>query len=407
MDAKKIRYFYLLNSFLILLFMGTSFAWSIFATSLESYFGWTRANTSLAFTLNTVFFTVGNICGGMLSNKLSYKNIVRVAACLIAGGFLLTTRINSLWQLYFTYSMLCGGGVGIGYNAIVSALPLWFPEKSGFTTGILLTGYAFSTSILGPFSQWIINGYGWKTAFSVLALIVFVVMLAGSLNLRTPSSEEALQFPVMKRTINQAEKDYTTDEMLKTSAFWLYFFARIVSTGIGLTIFNHLVPAIREFFPSEKVLAIAALSLVSLCNGLGRLIWGFFYDRFGVSWTVRLIAFVYLFGMAILVLAMNVKMPLLFVLAGCILVFCFGGNAGTLPAVSRGLFGSKHFSMNYSLINSSALISSFIPTIIGTLQTQNGTYRQAIYVLLIMAVGGCFVSAAVKDGAKQKAASTL
>jgi OFA family oxalate/formate antiporter-like MFS transporter len=250
-DVKRIRYFYLVNSFILLLFMGTSFAWSIFASPLETHFGWTRADTSLAFTLNTVFFTIGNIFSGTLSSRISDRNIVRLSACLIASGFLLTTQIHSVWQLYITYSMLCGGGVGVGYVAIVNALPLWFPDKSGFITGILLTGYALSACILGPFSQWMISMYNWQAAFTILAVMVFIVLITGSINLRGPSAEEAARLPSVPGTAVRAaaEKDYSAAEMLKTSAFWLYFLSRVVSTGIGLTIFNHLIPRRTGIFP--------------------------------------------------------------------------------------------------------------------------------------------------------------
>jgi chromosome segregation protein len=56
-----------LNGFILLLFLGTSLAWSVFASPLEKAFGWTRAETSFAFTLNTVFFTLGSVITGILS----------------------------------------------------------------------------------------------------------------------------------------------------------------------------------------------------------------------------------------------------------------------------------------------------------------------------------------------------
>jgi hypothetical protein len=104
--------------------------------------------------------------------------------------------------------------------------------------------------------------------------------------------------------------------------------------------------------------------------------------------------------MILFVLFMNLRLPLPFVFAGCILIFCFGGNAGILPAVSRGLFGNKFFSINFAIVNVSSVIAAFIPTVIGIMQTQNQTYRQAIYVQLIISVAGCFISAPVKDHVK-------
>ncbi len=104
------RYLYLLNGVLVLLLLGVGYAWSIFVGPLEAWFGWSRTQTSLAFTLNLIFFAVGVIVCGMMSKRLRYERIAQIAGLMLAGGFLLTTRVTEIWQLYITYSMICGTG---------------------------------------------------------------------------------------------------------------------------------------------------------------------------------------------------------------------------------------------------------------------------------------------------------
>lgn len=147
MELLKKRWIYVVNGVVILLFMGCSYAWSVFVVPLEYSYGWSRSETSLAFTLNLIFFSIGSIMVGIFSKKLSFSTILKIAAVMISIGFFTSSFVERVELIYLTYSFLCGCGIGAGYSCVISSAPLWFPEKSGMITGILLMGYALSTAI--------------------------------------------------------------------------------------------------------------------------------------------------------------------------------------------------------------------------------------------------------------------
>lgn len=149
MNLLKKRWLYIFAGFAVLLFMGCGLAWSIFMVPIEAQFGWSRSETSLAFTINILCFSVGSILTGILSKNFSYSTLLKLSAIMMGVGFLLTSMIGSIWQLYITYGLIVGTGIGLGYNCVISACPLWLPEKSATATGLLLMGYALSTAILG------------------------------------------------------------------------------------------------------------------------------------------------------------------------------------------------------------------------------------------------------------------
>ena len=91
------RYLFLLNGVLLLLLLGVGYAWSIFVGPLESWFGWNRTQTFLAFTLNIIFFAVGVTICGILSRRYHYERIAQFSGIMLAGGYLLTTRITEIW----------------------------------------------------------------------------------------------------------------------------------------------------------------------------------------------------------------------------------------------------------------------------------------------------------------------
>ena len=92
------RYRYIMIGFATLLFMGVGLAWSIFVVPVETLFGWTRAQTSLVFTINILCFSVGSILAGILSKHFKYQHILKLAAILIALGFILSGSVKEVWQ---------------------------------------------------------------------------------------------------------------------------------------------------------------------------------------------------------------------------------------------------------------------------------------------------------------------
>ena len=48
---------------------------------------------------------------------------------MMAFGFFCASLMNSVWQLYISYGVLVGVGIGLGYNCVISACPLWLQEK--------------------------------------------------------------------------------------------------------------------------------------------------------------------------------------------------------------------------------------------------------------------------------------
>ena len=160
--------------------IGNCYAWSIFVGPLENAYGWTRMQTSLAFTILMVGFSGGSLLAGILAKKIGFSKISMIASLLVGGGLVATAFTSSISVLYVTYGVLAGLGIGMIYNTIVSVIPLWFPDKKGMVTGLLLMGYALSTSILSPICQWLLVSFGPKTTFLTFGILDFVVFLLGS-----------------------------------------------------------------------------------------------------------------------------------------------------------------------------------------------------------------------------------
>ena len=100
----------------IQLCLGTLYAFSVFRNPLIEQFGWTITETSLAFTICLVFFTITMVFAGFWQDKVGPRLVGSVGGILLGLGCLLASQTNSLMTLYLAYGVIAGSGVGLLRN---------------------------------------------------------------------------------------------------------------------------------------------------------------------------------------------------------------------------------------------------------------------------------------------------
>lgn len=368
--------------FLVLLFMGVSLAWSVFVVPIENYFGWSRSQTSLAFTVNIIFFALGSVAAGSLSKRFSFGVMLKAAAVMLFAGFFLASRMSAVWQLYLGYGILVGAGIGMGYNCILSAIPMWFPEMSATATGALLMGYALSTAVFGPILNSMIGSVGILTAFLALAAVCGAGVLVFGTFIRIPTFDEMNELPQYDRSKDKKSRNVITADMVKLPLFWVYYLMTVAMPGIGVAMINHNSPILTEVLGTSASFAAVVVSLVAVCNGLARFGFGFVFDRLGVKTSaisVSVITAVAILGIFLGVTSQN---AMVYIASICLLLVGFGCNATMTPSMIRELFGHRTFSLNYSVLSTDSMLTAFYPTIVGSLRTASGSYTLPLMVLV-------------------------
>lgn len=150
-----------------MVFLGLIYARSVFVRPLENEFGWLRSETSMIFSISMVGLCVGCLIAGFTARKISPRIIMIISAVLISCGFYLASQVETLNGLFLRYGVLCGVGVGLGYNAIMGSVLRWFPDMQGILSGILLMGFGFGGSIFGSVAVWMMDAMGWRKTFVI------------------------------------------------------------------------------------------------------------------------------------------------------------------------------------------------------------------------------------------------
>ena len=390
----KFRLGYGITGFILLIFLGMIYAWSIFIRPLEAEFGWLRSQTSLIFTISMIGFCVGNLAAGQITPKTSPKVSILIAAVVIGIGFIASSFTSSLPWIYISYGVACGFAVGIGANTILSTTLKWFADRQGVASGALLMGFGFGSMVLSPFVTMLLNTIGWRKTFFVLGIIFSVLLVIGAMIIKNPSKEfsEALVEKARKNNVISS-KDFETKEMLRTPSFWL-FFAWVILIGAGsLALISNAVPAASDILvvtmgEAEAVMAAtAAMGMISTFNGLGRLAFGVIWDKKGYKVSLFIISAAYGISMAACAAATMMLNISLLVVGFIILGMTYGGSMSATSAMIGSFFGTKYYSINYACATCNLIVAASIgPTLIGWLRTSSGSYLSSFLVILGLSI---------------------
>lgn len=381
MEAKsKARWAYLIVGTVMFLFIGLLYAWSIFRAPLsELYASWTTMELSMVFTISMTFFCLGGFFSGMIIKRASGRVVLIVAAALLFIGFFLVSRLSEspqtgYIQMCVFYGVISGTGVGMAYNAVLSIIARWFPDKPGMASGILMMGFGFGGMILGSVVSYMIGQSGVFKTFELLAIIIAAVMIVGMLILR----EKKLPAAGAGSAQAAAPASVKPKDMLKSATFWLLFVWLVISNSAGLLVINSAA-TIAVAFGAPAVLGL----LVSVMNGGGRVLFGTLLDKWGRKRGMTTNSIALVIAGAVLVFGALTQSAVV-VLVGMLLTgLSYGGGPPTTSTVILKLFGPEHYSINFSIGLTTLIPAAFIgPLVSGALQESSGGGFQSTFIMV-------------------------
>lgn len=390
---KKIRWGYLVMGVVLLLFLGLIYAWSVFRAPLEQEFGWSKSQTSITFSISMMMFCLGGLVSGIITGKKGTRfTLICCAACLFLG-FTAASRISTLPGIYITYGGFCGFGVGLGYNATISTMMKWFPDKQGLVSGITLMGFGFGGMLLGTLGASLITSLGWRTTFFIFAVAFAVITLLGAFLMKTPADEFIAAASAGSRQ-QDAVEEIDWKEMLKRRNFWLIFIWAVILSAAGLALINESATFAANFTGGDLTRAAALAGIVSIANGVGRVVSGQLFDSFGYRVTMFFISIVYLASAGVLFLTLKTgSIPVL--IAGFLLVgLAYGGCPPTNSAFTAYFFGRKNYALNFSIVNLNLIAASYLGPLLG-----GGSFPRIFTNIIIFAVIGFVLTLLVRKPA--------
>ena len=368
--------------------LGAVYAWSVFRVPLAKRFGWSISEVTLTFTISIFVLGVAAFFGGLWLNRKGPRIVALTGGFLYgAGVFLASFSDHKLWWLYLTYGVIGGIGVGFSYIVPVAVLVKWFPDRRGLITGIAVGGFGAGALITAPVATRLIQNVGVLSTFAYLGVAyLFVTVVSGYFMQNPPEGWKPESWPPTGTQATQrSTRDYTLGDALRTWQWWALWLLLFLNTSAGISIISQESPLFQELGRVSAVAAASMVGVASIGNALGRVFWAWASD----SITRRATFAVMFLAQVVLFWALpSINSPGLLTIIAFVVLMCYGGGFGTMPAFVADYFGSKNVGPIYGLMLTAwGFASAFGPLLIAYMRQASGTYRGALHVIAgVMAV---------------------
>ena len=367
---KKKRYIYLFAAAISFLVLGLVYAWSLFATPLAEIYGWKMSAVKVTFTISMMAFCVGGLIGVRALRRLGVRGAILLAAVLLVCGFAGTALLaeHGIWALYLCYGIFIGCGTGLGYNVTIATVTLWFPDRTGFASGVMFMGFGLGSLTLGTLTRTIIGAAGIPVALGVVAATACIVFtfLACFLKRAPENIVEILGVKAQKKT--PAEDELSGDvefvseikptedseaekrHIFRDPAFYGYYLWAIIILGAGLAVIGTSMQGALELNVDETF-AATLVGIIPIVNGLSGLTMGVIYDKKGLQFSMILVASVAFLACTVLACAFAFNQGWLYVLGCLMMVMGYGSVAPQATAFARERYGQKRFPHHLAIVN--------------------------------------------------------
>lgn len=409
---------------IVMLVIGTIYAWSIFTQPLIVAFHWDLTTTTAAYAIaNFCLAAVGAVFGGFWQDRAGPRRVAMVGVTLWGLGNVLagigTPALGAPW-LYATYGILGGLGAGMAYITPLAVVAKWFPDRRGLAGGLVVGGFGLGAFV---YSQWIPRLTGFHAVavqagkiiaaraaaatagtaldpqsqvppqafaasdidtlmrvFIISGVVFLIVGLPAASLLRDPprgcSGERG-----GSRARKPVELGYSPSQVLKLPQFyllWLQLFANVIA---GITIISNAVFILADITRDSPAAIAPLFGIVSIFNAVGRFLWGGLSDRIGCSRT-----FAAMFAVqATTLFSLGYMHDLGRALGGISLVLlCCGGGFGTMPSYSAQYFGTKYMGLNYGMVLTAWGFAALIgPVLVARVRDLSGSFEGMLPMIAI------------------------
>jgi MFS transporter, OFA family, oxalate/formate antiporter len=368
--------------------LGAVYAWSVFRVPLTRQFGWSTSAVTLTFTISIFVLGIAAFFGGLWLNRKGPRVVAITGGALYGlGVFLASFSANKLWWLYLSYGLIGGIGLGFAYIVPVAVLVKWFPDRRGLITGIAVGGFGAGALITAPVATRLIQSVGVLNTFAYLGIAFLIVTVVAALFMQNPPEGWRPEgwTPTASQTSQRAGRDYTLGEALKTWQWYALWLLLFLNTFAGISIISQEAPIFEELVGVGAVVAASMVGLASIGNAVGRVFWAWVSDSmtrratFFVMFVVQVLLFWFLPSVTAVWLMTTVAF---------VVLMCYGGGFGTMPAFAADYFGSKNVGPIYGLMLTAWGCASAVgPLLIAYMRQTTGSYRGALHIIAgVMAI---------------------
>lgn len=359
------------------------FGFTAFLNPIVQDLKWSYLAVSAAASLRSMEMGFLAPLMGYLSDKIGPRVVAFISGVACGAGYLMLSSIETLAMFYVSFFVLSIGFSGMGHAVVLTALANWFKRNLGKATGLAIMGYGLS-GVLLPSLVDLISKYHWRTAFVILGIASWIIVLPASLFLKHRPEQYGYRVDGDKE-ISPAEAggadnplapEYviTLRAALHSRAFWCLSLATSIFFGAMNAVTLHSMPYFLDLEMTQSTAAMLVM-FIPLSTIPGRVVFGWLGDMF----PKRMVMFVAYAAVTLGMLIFYQGDALWhFVVFLALFGVGYGGSLTVRAGLIRDYFGRKNFGSIHGVSLSIMTVGAIIgPAFAGWIFDLNKSYDLA------------------------------
>ena len=373
----------------MVLIANLQYGWTLFVNPINKSHGWSVAAIQVAFSifiaLETWLTPIQGWIVDILGATRGPKLMIAFGGIMVALGWVTNAYAQSLSMLYLG-AIFAGIGGGAVYATCVGLAVKWFPDRRELAVGLTAAGYGAGAAITVIPIRYVIDNYGYSSAFLWFGIVQGAVVFGLALLLRGPEAGEMAGAAASK--VAQSARSFSPRDVLLLPVFWLLYIMFVMVSASGLMATAQIAPIAADFDVGNQIVfwgattLTAALIIDNLANGAARPLFGWISDNIGRENTMA-IAFG-LGGVAYWLLGVLGAAPWAFVLFAALIFLTWGEIFSLFPSTCTDTFGPKFATVNLSLLYTAKGTSAFLVPVANLIKSSTGSWHMVFVVTALM-----------------------
>lgn len=308
-------------------------------------------------------------------------------------GLVGMSMVTQLWQVYLFFGVFAGLAHTFGtYIAVTTIAHNWFIKRRPLALAMVMASGGLGGLIFSPLIAWIISSLGWRSTWTVLAIIhLILAVIIGGLVLIRDRPEDLGQIAdgivttekeaARLSKVYQTPVDWKVKQAMRSRAIWLIITMNVANLFILNTMAVHQVVYLKDIGFSAMT-AATALGLIPGVSIISRLAFGVLASRFEARYLGA--ACIAVEMVAILILMNTRTLPLIY-LYTVLLGLGVGGLFVASPVLIGAYYGRTHYAQIYGwTMPFGTILSSMAAPLAGAIYDRTGNYTPAFILLIFL-----------------------
>ena len=288
MTARSLFYgWWVVAAFCVTTFISTGIRHAVgpFLKPIVADLGLDRASFSLVIALSLLLYGVFMPLAGYALDRFSVRVVTTVGTIVLVVSLVLTAMVQNYWQFALVYGVLVPLGLaGTGPVIASGVVARWFSKRRGTALSVLGSASMTGMSLLVPAVTWLIIVSDWRTAYTIIAGVVVVLVIPLCLWVLRDSPESVGLTPDgtprESGGMSGAVERVRSSEAIQTLAFW-QLAGSFFTCGFSMALLSaHGIPMLTDH-GYTPMFASWALGLLGGSSIAFTIMLGAISDRFG------------------------------------------------------------------------------------------------------------------------------